>query len=80
MQKEELIVGLDSIAKFIGRSRPTVLLMIREDGLPAVKLQGRWMSSRGALIDYFKEKIIGNGEHENIADGREQSCPQQCAC
>lgn len=79
MQQEELIVGLNSIAQFIGRSRPTVLLMIKEDGLPAVKLQGRWMSSRDMLVGYIRDKIVGNVDYEHNTDSSEQGYSQQCA-
>jgi predicted DNA-binding transcriptional regulator AlpA len=59
MQDRDLIIGLDEISSIVGRSRPTVRLMIENDQLPAVKIRHRWVSSKSMLNNYIRKRLRG---------------------
>lgn len=68
-RSDDLLIGLDAIAGYVGRSKPTVRLLVRTDGLPACSVKGRWMSSRSMLDRYIRNKL----QKGNVSS--EFSCP-----
>jgi excisionase family DNA binding protein len=56
---DDMLVGLENIAAYIGRSRPTTRKMVQESSLPARKLGGRWQSSKKLLDKYIKRQLEG---------------------
>lgn len=54
----DLVLGLQQIAKYIGRSEPTARNMALQDDLPAVRVRGRWISSKSMLDRYLKDKLL----------------------
>ena len=68
----DLLIGLDAIASYVGRSKPTIRLLVKTDGLPACSVKGRWMSSRSMLDRYIRHKL----QKGNVSsDFQCPSCP-----
>jgi hypothetical protein len=48
---------MKDICAYVGRSEPTVLALIRNEGFPAKKIRGEWTSDT-ELIDAWRRKQI----------------------
>ena len=53
--------GMDAISEHYGYSAPTILVLIRKRGFPAVKLSGGSWTSDTELIDKWRRAQILNG-------------------
>lgn len=51
----DIIWGVDSIAKLIGRTERQTFHLLSTGQLPAKKVGNRWVVERGALIRFFME-------------------------
>lgn len=49
--------GMKDICAYVGRSEPTVLALIRNEGFPAKKIRGEWTSDT-ELVDAWRRKQI----------------------
>jgi len=58
MQKKAL-TGMKAICAYVGRSEPTVLGLIRNEGLPARKIRGEWTSDAEMIDEWRRRKIAG---------------------
>jgi len=58
--------GMKAICEYIGRSAPTVLKLVREEGFPARKIRGEW-SSDSDLIDRWRVRKIASEDDECAA-------------
>jgi hypothetical protein len=68
----DLLVGLDQIATYISRSKPTTRILAEKDNLPAVRVRGRWMSSKTMLDSYVRDKLKKRDKHSDFTC---PSCP-----
>lgn len=53
----DLVWGAEAIAKFLGRTRRSTFHLLEKGELPARKVGGRWVASRGELMT----AIVGTG-------------------
>lgn len=50
----DLIWGADAIALELGRTRRATFHLLENGDIPARKVRGRWVASRGALRRHFE--------------------------
>jgi hypothetical protein len=51
------LTGMKAICMYVGRSEPTVLGLIRHEGLPAKKIKGEWTSDTDMIDAWRRQKI-----------------------
>ena len=60
---QDLLWGVDLIAKFIGRDAPTTRLLLSRGDVPGRKIGKRWLSSKAVLSDPLKwQNASENGQ------------------
>ena len=59
---ESPMLTTGQVARHLNVSAPTVLRLIKEEGLPAIKLQRRYRIPRGPLAEWVKDRSVGRGE------------------
>lgn len=57
-QESPVIVGLEDIAAYLRRSKPTVRKMIEADELPVKLVRGAYMTSKSALNEWLHKKEV----------------------
>jgi hypothetical protein len=50
----DLVWGVQGISRVIGRSKRATFHLLETNRLPARRIGGRWVSSRGALSKHFE--------------------------
>lgn len=58
--QETKLSGMKEICAYVGRSEPTVLALIRQEGMPAKKIKGEWTSDKELIEKWRRRKIIGS--------------------
>lgn len=61
-QSGKILVTLEEIATYSGRSKNTILKWVEENNFPAIKVDGRWESNADLIEDWQRrrlEKITG---------------------
>jgi predicted DNA-binding transcriptional regulator AlpA len=48
---------MKAICRYIGKSESTVLKYIRDEGLPAGKIGGEWISDEGRIDDWRLRRV-----------------------
>ena len=59
---ESPMLTTGQVARTLNVSAPTVLRLIKEEGLPAIKLQRRYRIPRRPLEKWVKDRAVGSGE------------------
>lgn len=63
-EQSRMLLSMDEIEAYTGRSRQTIRKWVEDDNFPAVKIDGRW-ESRTDLIDAYRERrinrLVGSG-------------------
>jgi predicted DNA-binding transcriptional regulator AlpA len=54
---KDALDGMKEICEYVKRSESTVLKLIRQEGFPAKKVLGEWMSS-GAAIEKWRQELV----------------------
>lgn len=58
----DLVWEVDAIAKLIKRTNRQTYHMLATGQLPAKKVGGKWVSSRGALLNHFEKQFEVGGQ------------------
>lgn len=53
-----MLLSMDEIEDFTGRSRQIIRRWVEEENFPAVKVDGRWESSTDLIDDWRKRRIV----------------------
>lgn len=59
-KNEKMLLTMDEICTYAGRNKRTIKRLIKEEGFPAIKTDGRWESNTD-LIDSYQRERIRNG-------------------
>lgn len=55
--KSRALHGMKAICAYMGKSENTILKYIRDEGLPAAKIGGEWVSDEGRIDGWRLERI-----------------------
>ena len=58
-RNKNALKGLREISSYMGRSRKTVKKLIEAYGLPAIELEGAWISDKQLLDEWLRNYISG---------------------
>lgn len=58
----DLVWEVEAIAKVIKRTNRQTYHMLATGQLPAKKVGGKWVSSRGALMNHFEKSFAEGGQ------------------
>lgn len=57
MEQKKILVSIEAIAKYFGRSKNTVKDLVKSDNFPAVKIDGRWESNTELVDTYQRNRV-----------------------
>jgi hypothetical protein len=57
LKDDGVLTGLKEICCYVNRTRGTVLRLVRDEGLPAEKIQGVWYSDRALIVAWMRGRI-----------------------
>lgn len=53
----KILVTLEEIAQYTGRSKNTIRKWVEEDNFPAVQVDGRWESNMDLIEEFQQQRI-----------------------
>ncbi len=59
---ESTMLTTGQAASYLNVSQPTVVRLIKKQGLPAIKLQRRYRIPRGPFEEWVRDRAVGSGE------------------
>lgn len=62
---ESTLLTTAQVADYVNVPQPTVLGMIKEQGLPAIRLQRRYRVPRGPFEEWLRYKVVHDHEDED---------------
>jgi predicted DNA-binding transcriptional regulator AlpA len=65
---DDALVGMTAICEYMGKSKGTMLRLIRESDFPAVKIGQEWFSDRDMIAEWRKKIIAENKKIEKTLD------------
>lgn len=64
--KKKVLVGMEAIGFYCGRSSKIIKKLVKENNFPAIKICGRWESNTD-LVDRWQHNLVANGCESDAA-------------